>query len=356
MSEQPDIGLVSGLSRVPTAVKVAGALLIVITVLGLSAPWVAPYDPDEQADPAAGRLRPPLTGMWALRLDHGRWMLADRVERQGDQLILLTADSRRTVRADEVLNLNSEGRVTDRRCFLLGSDELGRDILSRWLFGARISLLIALFSAALAAGLGIAVGALAALGGRWLDMVLMRVVDGLLAFPWIFLLIALTAFIPSGITPLILILGCTGWMSISRLARGEIRALRHREFVLAARGLGMTEPAIFIRHVLPNIWTPLAIATTLRVGYLILVEASLSFLGLGVQPPQASWGNMIAAGRSFMATAWWILTFPALGLVITVVALHWVGDQIRDALDPRFRTSSIDETSPQGPLPDRAVS
>ena len=327
--------------KVGAGVKVAAALLITIAVLGLSAPWIAPYDPDEQADPAAGRLRPPMTGMWALRLDHGRWMLADHVERQGDQLILHTSGRERSIRADDVLNLDPTGQVKDRRFFVFGSDELGRDVFSRWLFGARISLLIALFAAALASSLGIAIGALAALGGRWLDMVLMRLVDGLLAFPWIFLLIALTAFIPSGITPLILILGCTGWMSISRLARGEIRSLRNRDFVLAARGLGMTETTILFRHVLPNVWTPLAIATTLRVGYLILVEASLSFLGLGVQPPQASWGNMIAAGRSFMATAWWILTFPALGLVVTVVALHWVGDQIRDVLDPRHRTSLV---------------
>lgn len=339
-------------NRIPPAVKVAAALLLVITILGLGAPWIAPYDPNEQADPAAGRLRPPMTRMIALRLDHDRWMLADRVERQGDRMILYTADTERSVGVDEIRNLDAEGRVKDQRLFVLGSDELGRDLFSRWLFGAQISLLIAVFAAALASTLGIAIGALAALGGHWIDLILMRLVDGLLAFPWIFLLIALTAFIPSGITPLILILGCTGWMSISRLARGEIQSLRDHDFVRAARGLGMTETAILFRHVLPNVWTPLAIATTLRVGYLILVEASLSFLGLGVQPPQASWGNMIAAGRNLMASAWWILTFPALGLVVTVVALHWVGDQIRDVLDPRRRTALPED--PVWPEPELA--
>lgn len=324
--------------RVSKAFWVALGALIVMASMGLAAPWLAPYDPDEQTDPAAGKLRPPLTRLIALRLEHDRWLLAERVERRDDRLILYSRQSTKEIPIHEVLNLDAEGRPMDQRFFWMGSDRLGRDVWSRWLYGARISFWIALLSIALASTLGIAIGSLAALGGRWLDLVLMRFVDGLLAFPWIFLLIALTAFVPASVPALILILGGTGWMSISRLARGEIQQLREKDFVRAARGLGMTETAVFFRHILPNIFTPLAVAMTLRIGYLILVEASLSFLGLGVQPPQASWGNMIATGRNMMSEAWWILTFPALSLVITVVSIHWVGDHIRDLLDPRFRS------------------
>ena len=325
--------------RVPIGVKVAALILLCIAILGLGAPWIAPYDPNEQADPSTSRLRPPLSRLHALRLEHGRWLLAESIERRGDTLWLQSRGNEKSIAVDQVLNLDADGLPTEHRFFLFGSDEFGRDIFSRWVFGARISLFIALLSVGLALSLGVTIGALAALGGRRLDLILMRIVDGLLAFPWLFLLIALTAFVPTGLTTLILILGGTGWMSISRLARSEIQQLRQRDFVRAARGLGMTEIGIFTRHVLPNIWTPLAVSTTLRVGYLILVEASLSFLGLGVQPPRPSWGNMISAGRHFMDNAWWILTFPSLGLVTTVVALHWVGDQVRDILDPRHLSS-----------------
>lgn len=311
-----------------------GGLLFLLVVGGLLAPWLAPFHPNEQTDPGAVRLRPPGTRMEAVRLTHGRWRLADTVTRDGDRLLLTSKDRRREVSIDDVVPA-ADGRLWQSRTFWLGTDAFGRDVCSRWWFGARVSLLVALLAVGLAMTLGLAVAALAALGPRWLDRLLMRLVDGLLAFPWLFLLIALAAFVPPSIPTLVLLLGGTGWMTLSRLARAEFLSLRRRDFVLAARGLGMTETSIFFRHVLPNVGTPLVVATTLRIGYLILAEASLSFLGLGVQPPDASWGNMIAEGRHLLSSAWWVFTFPALGLVATVVSLHSVADVLRDSLDPR---------------------
>ena len=322
----------TGASR---GVKLAACLVAVVVVLGLGAPWIAPFDPNTQPDSSGAGLRPPGTTLYTVPLSHHRWILADSYERQGDQWVFVSntpsRDLERRVPVDQVL----QDAPFPRRVFLMGTDAFSRDIVSRWLYGARVSLTIALLSVLLASSLGIAVGAFAALGPRVLDVLLMRMVDGLMSFPWLFLLIALAAFVPMGTTTLVLILGCTSWMTTSRLARSEIQSLRQREFVLAARGLGMSEIRIFFRHILPNAWTPLWVAAALQVGYLILAEASLSFLGYGVTPPDASWGNMIATGRQYLSTAWWILTFPALGLIITVVSLHWIADFLRDRFDPR---------------------
>ncbi len=224
--------------------------------------------------------------------------------------------------------------MADRRRFLLGSDKFGRDLVSRMLYGARVSLAVGLLAVTLALSVGISVGAAAALGGRWLDALLMRGVDALLSFPSLFLLIAVVAFFRPGTMMMVAILGGTSWMGISRLTRAEILGLRQREFVLAARTLGQHPFAIFWRHLLPNAFTPVLIQATLLIGAVILAESSLSFLGFGIQPPTPSWGNMVAEGREALSYAWWVATFPGLAITLTVIAFNLLGEGLRDTLDP----------------------
>jgi peptide/nickel transport system permease protein len=190
-------------------------------------------------------------------------------------------------------------------------------------------------AAALALTLGVAVGSAAATGGRLVDAVLMRGVDALLAFPWTFLLVALAALLHPGLVAIVVILGSTGWMTISRLTRAEILGLRQRDFVTAARAMGQHPLAILWRHLLPNALTPVLIRTALQIGNLILLESSLSFLGMGIQPPLASWGNLIAEGREALLQSWWMATFPGAALAVTVIAFNLLADGLRDLLDPR---------------------
>lgn len=304
-------------------------ILAAMLVAGIGAPWLAPYDPTEQTDTQAGRLRPPLTRMAAVQLDHGRWLLADRVERGEDGLLLERLGRTEILPLAQVRNLTPEG-VADRRTFLLGSDRFSRDIFSRLLWGARVSLLVGFAVVLLSLSIGLLVGASAAMGPSWLDFLLMRIVDGLLAFPSFFLLIALSAILPTGIWTLVLVLAGVGWMGLSRLVRGEILSLKERDFILAARGLGATPLRIFLRHLLPNITTPILVDVTMRMGRVILVEASLSFLGFGIQAPQASWGNMIGDGRGEMFTSWWVAAFPCLALVLTALSLSILSDHLSD--------------------------
>jgi peptide/nickel transport system permease protein len=240
------------------------------------------------------------------------------------------------VPADRITNLDATG-VADRRVFLLGSDKFGRDVLSRLLHGTRVSLEVALLSLALALLIGVPVGALAALGGRVVDEVSMRTVDGLLAFPTLFLLIALAAVFPGGRWSVIVLLGGTTWMGIARLVRGELASLKERDFVLAVRAMGAGPMWIFFRHLLPNARTPILAAATLQIGTLILAEASISYLGFGIAPPEASWGNLIADGQATILSAWWVAGAPGIAIVVTVIALNVAGDGLRDLLDPRAR-------------------
>lgn len=312
-------------------------LLVLIAIPGLLAPWLAPYSPSEQLDARGGQYRPPGTVLQAVQTER-RWYLADAVERTASGLRLDVRGQVLQLAAAEVLNLTPDG-VADRRVFLLGSDKFGRDVLSRLIYGARISLFVGLTSILMAVTIGLAVGATAALLGGWVDSLLMRLVDGLLTFPWFFLLIALLAIFPVGPMTLILILGGTTWMAISRLVRGEILALAKLDFVQAARGFGAGRWHIFSRHLLPNILNPVLVAATLQIGRLILAEASLSFLGFGIAPPDPSWGEMIATGRYQLSSSWWVATFPGLALVITVVALNLVGDGLRVLLNPHSAES-----------------
>lgn len=311
-----------------------GALVAVLILTALLAPWLAPYDPDEQLDPPAALLRPPGTELAAVHLADGRWWLADRVRRTPGGLEIERLGQTKALPASEVVNLTPDG-VADRRLFLLGSDRFGRDLLSRTLYGARVSLSVGVLAMALALTLGIAVGSAAALGGRWLDAALMRGVDAVMAFPWLFLMMALAAFLRPGPVATVGLMGATAWMRISRLTRAEILGLRNREFIVAARAIGQRPLTILWRHLLPNALTPALVQATLLVGNLILLESSLSFLGLGIQPPTPSWGNLISEGRDVLVQAWWIATFPGAALALTVIAFNLVNDGLRDALDPR---------------------
>lgn len=217
----------------------------------------------------------------------------------------------------------------------MGTDLLGRDLLSRVIHGAQVSLTIAVGSVVISVGLGTLVGAVAGWRGGWVDAVLMRATDLALAFPRVFLILLLVAFTYPSPQWILVVLGLTGWMSVARLVRGEIRPQLEEGYVLAARGLGFGAPRILGRHVLPAIAGPLIAFSTLRVGNAILAESFLSFLGLGVQDPWVSWGLLIRSGRDLLTGEWWLAFFPGLAIVLTVVGFNLLGDGLRGALDPR---------------------
>jgi peptide/nickel transport system permease protein len=217
----------------------------------------------------------------------------------------------------------------------MGRDQLSRDVYSRLLFGARVSVLVGVLAAGLSVTLGTLVGAVSGFLGGWIDSVVMRFVDMVLAFPRIVLLIAVVAVFEPSVLLIVMTLGLTQWPFAARLVRGEILSLKEREFAEAARALGFSRTRVLFRHLLPNAVAPIIVAVSLGVGNAILLEAGLSFLGLGVPPPQASWGTMISEGMNHLFSAWWISTFPGLVLACSVLAFNLVGDGIRDALDPR---------------------
>ena len=218
----------------------------------------------------------------------------------------------------------------------LGTDDLGRDVLARLLHGARISLLVGFVAVGIATAIGILIGALAGYYSRWVDAVLMRFVDIMLCFPTFFLILAVIAFLEPSIWNIMIIIGLTSWMGVARLVRAEFLSLRERDFVLAARALGASDRRLIFRHILPNALSPVLVSATLGVAGAILTESALSFLGIGVQPPTPSWGNMLIIGKQTLGTAWWLSAFPGLAILITVLGYNLLGEGIRDALDPRL--------------------
>jgi peptide/nickel transport system permease protein len=266
-----------------------GSILLVMAfgVAAVLAPWIAPHDPYD-AD-LFRRLQPPV---W---LEGGEW------------------------------------------AFPLGCDALGRDILSRLIYGARVSMFIGLAVILIATVVGIAAGLAAGYLRGWVDILISRLVDILLGFPYLILAIGLMAMMGPGLQNIILALVYKEWVVPCRVVRGETLAAREIEYVEAARALGASSLHIMLREILPNIVSPVIVVATIRMANVIILEASLSFLGLGVQPPTASWGSMVADGRDFLLDAWWVSTFPGLAILVLVLAINVASQGLRDAFDPRFR-------------------
>ena len=217
----------------------------------------------------------------------------------------------------------------------LGTDALGRDQLTRLLYGGRISLSVGLLSTAVAVVFGTAVGAIAGTFGRWVDRFLMRLIDLMLVFPPLILLILFASLFGTSYLTIVLVLGAVSWMTVGRLVRASFLELKPKDFVEASRALGSGDVRISIRHILPNSWGPVIVAATLNTAAAIITESTLSFLGLGIQPPLASWGNMLQNAQSEMMSAPWTAIFPGLLIFFTVLSINFVGDGLRDALDPR---------------------
>ncbi len=251
-----------------------GIILILLAVVAICAPWLAPHDPLQVNLPDA--LLPPSA------------------------------------------------------TYPFGTDQLGRDVLSRLIYGTRISLMIGFIAVGIAVVIGAAIGSIAGYYGGWVDAMLMRVVDTMLSIPTIFLLLAIIAMVGPSIEVIMAVIGLTSWMGVARLVRAEILSLKEREFVLAARVLGASSFRIITKHLLPNAMGPVLVSATLGVGGAILTESVLSYLGLGVQPPTPSWGNVLNEGRVALGVAWWLTISPGVCILVTVLAFNLLGEGIRE--------------------------
>lgn len=219
----------------------------------------------------------------------------------------------------------------------LGTDQLGRDILSRIIAGTRVSVVVGIVSVLIAGSIGVVYGVISGFMGGWVDAVLMRIADALLAIPFIILVVSISGIIGAGLTTLMLILGLTGWVTYARVVRGEVLRTREYEYIIAAYAIGQRRYKIMLIHILPNVISSAIILAAIQVGVTILAESSLSFLGLGVKPPTVTWGIMLSDGRQYLNSAWWMTTFPGLAITITVLGVVFLGDWLRDILDPNMR-------------------
>ena len=219
----------------------------------------------------------------------------------------------------------------------LGTDPNGRDVLSRIIYAAQISLIVGVTAVVIGGTVGVAAGLVSGYYGGSVDSVIMRIADVQLAFPFILLAIAIVAVLGGGLVNVIIVLGIGSWVPYARIVRGQVLSAKGQEYVIAARAIGAQDVAILFRHILPNVVTPAIIIATFGVAAAIIGEATLSFLGVGIQPPTPTWGNMLADGRAYVASAWWLATFPGLAIMLTVLSINVIGDWLRDYLDPRLR-------------------
>lgn len=310
------------MSRSPRfQIGVTGLCLLV--ALCLFGPMVLPAPPG--TDPAHAALLPPGTAVTEVVVDDGRTLVSPSVRIEGD--IVVVDGPRRSATI-------ARHRVTATRDtrFWLGSDRFGRDVLAQLMAGGRISISIAALAALMALVVGTTVGLAAATGGRWVDASLMRLVDALMAFPVLFLLILLATLFRPGPLILVTVLGMTSWMGLARLVRGQVLSLRGRTYVLAARAAGSSPTRTWRVHFLPNLSGPLSQDTALRLGDLVLAEATLSYLGLGIPPEIPTWGAMVAQGHRVMVEGWWLATLPGFAIAALVVSLALVGDGIQERL------------------------
>ena len=273
--------------RAPWPIVAACGFVAVLVVVGVAAPYLAPSDPERGS--LGARLEAPTLG------------------------------------------------GADGKAHLLGTDHLGRDVLSRIIYGTRVSLTVGFAAVAIGGLVGGTLGLAVGFRGGWVDEVIMTVADAQLAFPFILLAIGIIAVLGPSFPNLIIVVGLSGWVTYARVLRSQVLSLRRREFVDAIIGLGGSVPRIILRHILPNVASTFMVIATLELARAIVLEATLSFLGLGIQPPTPSWGGMIHEGREYLDSAWWISTFPGLVLMLTSIVVSRTGDWLRDLLDPTLR-------------------
>lgn len=354
----------------------ASVVVFILYSTAFLAPLVSPFSPFEQQDFLVTAYKPPLTRLDALVLEERKGVtiplrkgdnISDRLTNtlisdfqvlktrnephklrfidsyriDGDSVIYQQGPREKTILIEALSGGKqySEGKPSFivTRSFLLGTDQYGRDILSRVIYGSRISLSIGFLVVLISVTLGTIVGVSSGYFGGIVDNTLMRIVDVLIAFPALFLILIIIATFGNSIFLIVITLSFTGWMGVARIVRSQVLSLKEQEFILAAKSLGLSNLRIIFRHLVPNTLTPVIVAATLRIGSIILTEAGLSFLGLGVQPPTPSWGNIINEGRDSLLNHWWISTFPGIAILTTVVCFNLIGDGVRDALDPRMR-------------------
>lgn len=236
------------------------------------------------------------------------------------------------------VDLSAEARLQPPSAgHFFGTDNLGRDVFSRMVYGARISLSVGFIAVFISLVIGLLLGGLSGYYGGWVDSVIMRVVEVMYCFPTFFLIMMVITFLGPSIVNVMVVIGLTSWAGLCRLVRAEFLTLRERDFVWSARVHGVSDMRIIFRHILPNAMAPVYVSATLSVGGAILVESALSFLGLGVQIPVPSWGNILTAGRNYMDYAWWLMLFPGLAILITVLAFNLIGEGMREMADPKLR-------------------
>jgi len=354
----------------------ATSIVFILYSAAFLAPFIAPFNPYDQQDQSVTAFQPPLARLDALVLKQPKNLSIPLQTGDTEEIRLVNSfisdfQALRTRNELHALKFINEYRISGDKVifrqglrnreipvsalvspesatsarpefirsnmFILGSDQYGRDIFSRVIYGSKISLSIGFLVVLISVTLGTVIGVTSGYFGGWIDAVTMRIVDVLIAFPALFLILIIIATFGSSIYLVVTTLSFTGWMGVSRIVRSQVLSLKEQEFILAARSLGLSNSRIIFRHLVPNILTPVIIAATLRIGSIILTEAGLSYLGLGVQPPVPSWGNIINEGRDNLLSYWWISTFPGIAILTTVVCFNLIGDGVRDALDPRMR-------------------